>query len=174
MNFRRIAWGVGLLGALALLGCGGGDDTPTPNGWEGDAAMGGAGGAANDSSVVVTDSATGQAGGSVSDAMVCTTPSMSVNGTNITACKTAFAEAGVDGGEDDAGAACIACLCNRDPLEAKSCAANMNCKILECWRAVCKCPTATPEAGSDAPASGEGGGNDAATSDSPAGDAAAE
>ena len=175
MNFRQITWGVGLLGALALPGCGG-DDTPTPTGWE-EAGVVGAGGAGNDASVVGNDSSTGKAGGNASDSggdgAVCKkTAAMAVTGQDISSCKAGLAEAGDDGGAD-----CFACLCTTCPLEAKACIGNSNCStITDCCRAACSCPVPAHEAGSDAPAASEGGGNSdaASTTDSPAGDGAAE
>jgi hypothetical protein len=190
MNFRQITWGVGLLGALALLGCGG-DDTPTPTGWE-EAGVTGAGGAGNDASAS-NDSSTGKAGGSATDSGSTgpmsnknatagdsgnehvITAAMAVTGADITECKATLPEAGSDGGEDAGGSSCMACLCGNCPFEAKTCSGNPNCSaVTDCCRAACKaCAPPTPEGGSDAHAS-EGGNDAASTTDSAAGDAAAE
>jgi len=180
MNFRQITWGVGLLGALALLGCGG-DDTPTPTGLEGEAGLTGAGGAGNDASTS-TDGSTGKAGGTGTDSggvvMACKkTEAMAVNGQDINSCKGKLEEAGADGGGvNDSGVSCATCLCNNCPAEAMNCGGDPKCATINnCCRAACsQCGSPASEAGSDAPTS-EGGNSDAAsTTDSPAGDGATE
>ena len=101
---------------------------------------------------------------------------MAVNGTNIAACKTDFAEAGVVSADDDAGAS-LRCLplqqvtrWRRSPVPGIRIAS-----VLECWRAVLQMPDRHARSGLRCSGEREGGGNDAAsTTDSPASDGAAE
>jgi hypothetical protein len=160
MNFRWTTWGVGLLGVLALPGCSG-DDTPTPDGREAGSVTTGAGGAGNDSGTGTGGSA-GKSGGSATDSggdsMICkATTAMAVTGQDLQACKAGLAEAGGDDGGDSGVASCLTCLCGTCPKEAMMCIGNPNCAAVnDCCRSRCKCPSATPEAGSDAPASETG------------------
>jgi hypothetical protein len=165
MNFRRATWGVGLLGFLAILGCGGGDDTPTPGADAGT----GAGGS-------VTPTTDGSGGGSTpSEAgMSCKkTAAMSVTGSDINECKAGLSEAGLDEG----GASCFACLCLQCPAEAKTCIGRPFCfAINACCRAQCSACTpppkeAGPDSSGDAPSSDAPMSTDGAESGSTAADA---
>jgi hypothetical protein len=143
------------LGVLALVNCGGGDDTPTPGPDTGTTETTGAGG--SDASVGVG----GSSGGSSSDgSSSCKkTQAMAVTGQDIGACKAVLADAN----PDDAGYECFSCLCLTCPYEAKSSGGKPFSGIISaCCRAACNCPLpGKPEAGFDGPS------GDAPASDGP-------